>query len=102
MGGGVRGQKGTWLTDRNDPGSQIPTYALVDATVAYVQPQYELRLNGNNLTDKLYYFGGYNNRPDRVAARPATFHLGDAALLFQVVAYLRLQVMPGGAGTAAR
>ncbi|MEJ0035784.1 MAG: TonB-dependent receptor [Gammaproteobacteria bacterium] len=66
VGGGVRGQKGTWLTDRNDPGSQIPTYVLVDATVAYVQPQYELRLNGNNLTDKLYYYGGYNNRPDRV------------------------------------
>jgi catecholate siderophore receptor len=66
VGGGVRGQQGTWLTDRNDPGSQIPGYVILDATVAYVQPQYELRLNGNNLTDRLYYTGGYNQRPDRV------------------------------------
>jgi catecholate siderophore receptor len=66
VGGGIRGQQGTWLTDRNDPGSQIPGYVILDATVAYVQPQYELRLNGNNLTDRLYYTGGYNQRPDRV------------------------------------
>jgi catecholate siderophore receptor len=66
VGGGLRGQKGTWLTDRNDPGSKIPAYVIVDATIAYVQPQYELRLNANNFTDRLYYTGGYNNRPDRV------------------------------------
>jgi catecholate siderophore receptor len=66
LGGGLRGQQGTWLTDRNDPGSKIPAYVLVDVTAAYLQQQYELRVNGNNLTDKLYYYGGYNNRPDRV------------------------------------
>jgi catecholate siderophore receptor len=66
VGGGARGQHGTWLTDRNDPGSQIPGYVIYDATVAYVQPKYEIRLNAYNLFDKLYYAGGYNNRPDRV------------------------------------
>jgi catecholate siderophore receptor len=66
IGGGLRGQHGTWLTDRNDPGSQIPGYVLLDATVAYVQPKYEVRFNGYNLTDKFYYAGGYNMRPDRV------------------------------------
>jgi catecholate siderophore receptor len=66
IGGGVRGQEGAWLTDRNDPGSQIPAYLVYDATIAYVQKKYEIRINGYNLTDKLYYTGGYNQRPDRV------------------------------------
>ena len=66
VGGGARGQKGTWLTDRNDPGTQIPPYVVFDATVAYVQKQYEVRLNVYNVFDKFYYLGGYNNRPDRV------------------------------------
>jgi catecholate siderophore receptor len=66
VGGGLRGQSGTWLTDANQPGSQIPDYAVVDATIAYVQKQYEIRLNAYNLADKTYYFGGYNNNPNRV------------------------------------
>jgi len=66
VGGGLRGQKGTWLTDANVPGSQIPTYVLVDAMVAYVQPKWELRVNSYNLGDKTYYLGGYNNSPSRV------------------------------------
>jgi catecholate siderophore receptor len=66
IGGGIRGQQGAWLTDRNDPGSQIPGYVVLDATVAYIQPHYEIRLNGYNLTNRFYYAGGYNNRPDRV------------------------------------
>ena len=37
-----------------------------DLTAAYVQPKYEIRLNVYNLTDKLYYFGGYQNNPNRV------------------------------------
>ncbi|HYH42053.1 MAG TPA: TonB-dependent receptor, partial [Burkholderiales bacterium] len=65
-GGGVRGQKGTWLTDQNQPGSQIPSYAIWDATIAYVQKQYEIRVNVYNLADKVYYIGGYNNSPNRV------------------------------------
>jgi catecholate siderophore receptor len=73
IGGGVRGQTGAWLTDRNDPGSQIPGYLVYDAMIGYVQKQYEVRLNGYNLTDKLYYAGGYNNRPDRVTpGQPAS------------------------------
>ncbi len=33
---------------------------------AYVQRQYEVRLNLTNLVDKVYYVGGYNNSPNRV------------------------------------
>jgi outer membrane receptor for ferric coprogen and ferric-rhodotorulic acid len=34
--------------------------------VAYVQPTWDVRLNGYNLADKTYYIGGYNNSPSRV------------------------------------
>ncbi|HEX2828506.1 MAG TPA: TonB-dependent siderophore receptor [Burkholderiales bacterium] len=66
VGGGARGQEGAWLTDRNDPGTKIPAYVVFDATAAYVQKNYEVRLNVYNVLDKFYYVGGYNNRPDRV------------------------------------
>ena len=66
VGGGARGQQGSWLTDRNDPGSQIPAYVVFDAMAAYVHKKYEVRLNVYNVTDKFYYVGGYNQRPDRV------------------------------------
>ncbi|HTP96447.1 MAG TPA: TonB-dependent siderophore receptor [Burkholderiales bacterium] len=66
VGGGVRGQTGAWLTDQNLPGSQIPGYAVWDATAAYVQKKYEVRVNLFNLGDKVYYVGGYNNSPNRV------------------------------------
>ncbi len=66
IGGGVRGQKDTWLTDANQTGSQIPKYLVADAMVGYVQKQYEIRLNLYNLADKTYYTGGYNNNPNRV------------------------------------
>ena len=66
IGGGVRGQRGTWLTDSNIPGSTIPSYLVADATAAYVQRQYEVRLNVYNMADKVYYIGGYNNSPSRV------------------------------------
>lgn len=64
VGGGVRGNNGQFLTDANN--AKLPSYAVVDATVAYVQKKYELRLNLYNLGDKLYYTGGYNNSPNRV------------------------------------
>jgi catecholate siderophore receptor len=66
VGGGVRGQSGTWLTDANLPGSQIPKYVLLDLTAAYTQKNYEVRLNVYNATDKTYYIGGYQNSPNRV------------------------------------
>ena len=66
IGGGVRGQTGTWLTDTNVPGSRIPAYAILDATFAYVTDRYEVRLNLYNLTDKRYFIGGYQNAPNRV------------------------------------
>jgi catecholate siderophore receptor len=66
VGGGVRGQTGTWLTDTNLPGSRIPAYAILDATLAYVTDRYEVRLNLYNLTDRQYFIGGYQNAPNRV------------------------------------
>lgn len=64
MGGGLRYNSGFNLTDANN--GFVPAYAVADATVAYVQKKYEVRLNAYNLTDKLYYIGGYNNAANRV------------------------------------
>jgi catecholate siderophore receptor len=66
IGGGLRGQQGTWLTDTNIPGSKIPSYVVLDGTVGYVTEGWEVRLNLYNVTDKTYYIGGYNNSPNRV------------------------------------
>ena len=64
VGGGVNASSGFWLTDANN--GEAPGYAVWDATLAYVQRKYEVRLNGYNLLDKTYYIGGYNNAPSRV------------------------------------
>jgi catecholate siderophore receptor len=66
IGGGARGQTGTWLTDTNLAGSQIPGYVVWDLTAAYVQRNYEGRLNVYNVGDERYFIGGYNNSPNRV------------------------------------
>ena len=66
VGAGARGQKGTELTDANFPGATIPSYVVFDATAAYVQKDYEVRLNVHNIFDKTHYIGGYNNSPSRV------------------------------------
>jgi len=63
-GGGLRYNSGFNLTDANN--GSVPAYTVVDATLAYVQRKYEVRLNAYNLTDKLYYVGGYQNAPNRV------------------------------------
>jgi catecholate siderophore receptor len=64
VGGGVRGTTGSYLTDTNL--AKVPGYHVWDLTAAYVQPNYEVRLNANNVTDELYYYGGYQNSPSRV------------------------------------
>ncbi len=64
VGGGVVANSGFNLTDANN--GAVPGYAVFDATVAYVQRSYEVRLNAYNLFDKTYYLGGYNNSPNRV------------------------------------
>lgn len=64
IGGGVRGTTGSYLTDTNL--ARIPSYHVWDLTAAFVQPDYEVRLNANNVTDELYYYGGYQNNPNRV------------------------------------
>ena len=64
VGGGLRHSAGFWLNDANT--GKVPRYTAWDATVAYVQPSWELRLNVQNLTDETYYTGGYQNSPNRV------------------------------------
>lgn len=64
IGGGARHSSGFWLNDANT--GEVPKYTAWDATVAYVKPNYEIRLNGVNLTDRTYYTGGYQNNPNRV------------------------------------
>jgi catecholate siderophore receptor len=41
-------------------------YARFDATLAYVQDKYDIRLNVFNIFDTDYYLGGYQNNPTRV------------------------------------
>ena len=71
-GGGVRASSGFWLNDANT--GEVPSYAVVDLTAAYVRPNYEIRLNVSNAADKTYYLGGYQNNPNRVIpGEPRTF-----------------------------
>jgi catecholate siderophore receptor len=64
IGGGVRGTSSYWLNDANT--GKVPAYHVLDATLAYVQKRYEVRLNLYNLADETYYYGGYQNNPNRV------------------------------------
>jgi catecholate siderophore receptor len=63
-GGGAFWSQEKFLDDQNR--GQIPSYTRWDAMLAYVQRNYELRLNVFNLTDEVYYYGGYQNNPNRV------------------------------------
>jgi catecholate siderophore receptor len=64
VGGGIRGTSAYWQNDANT--GEIPSYHVIDATIAYVQRRYEVRLNLYNLADEVYYYGGYQNNPNRV------------------------------------
>ena len=64
VGGGAFASSSFWLDDQNL--GEAPGYVRYDATVAYVQRKYDLRLNVLNITDKVYYVGGYQNSPNRV------------------------------------
>jgi catecholate siderophore receptor len=68
VGGGVNYWSSWWLTDQNSGpnAAKAPSYTVFDATVAYVKRKYEIRFNAFNLTDELYYAGGYQNSPSRV------------------------------------
>jgi catecholate siderophore receptor len=68
VGGGANYWGSWWMTDMNSgPNSaKVPGYTVFDATAAYVQRKYEVRLNLFNLTDELYYVGAYQNSPSRV------------------------------------
>lgn len=72
VGGGVRGTSGFFLTDANN--GEVPSAWIWDATAAYVKASYEIRLNVQNLGDKTYYIGGYNNAANRVIpGEPRTY-----------------------------
>jgi catecholate siderophore receptor len=64
VGGGAFWSQEVWMDDANT--AQLPEYVRWDATLAYVQKEYEIRLNLMNLTDEFYYYGAYNNSPSRV------------------------------------
>jgi catecholate siderophore receptor len=68
VGGGANYSSSWWLTDQNTGpnAAKAPGYTVFDATAAYVKRKYEIRLNLFNLTDELYYAGGYQNSPSRV------------------------------------
>jgi catecholate siderophore receptor len=63
-GGGAFWSSEKYLDDQNR--GKLPEYYRVDATLAYVQQKYELRLNLFNVFDETYYYGGYQNSPNRV------------------------------------
>lgn len=64
VGGGVIANSGWWANDANN--TKIPSYTVFDATAAYVQKRYEIRLNVYNLSDEVYYIGAYQNSGSRV------------------------------------
>jgi catecholate siderophore receptor len=64
VGGGLNFNGGWWANDANN--TEIPSYVVADATVAYVQQKVEIRLNLYNLTDEVYYIGAYQNSGNRV------------------------------------
>ena len=64
IGGGAFASSSFWLDDQNL--GKAPGYVRYDATAAYVQRKYDVRLNLLNITDKVYYVGGYQNSPNRV------------------------------------
>lgn len=66
IGGGLFGSGKRPMDLANTPDASIPSYTRVDATIAYVQKKYEVRLNVFNVTDEVYYYGAYQNSPSRV------------------------------------
>jgi catecholate siderophore receptor len=64
VGGGVFASSYFWMDDQNR--AKNPGYARMDATIAWVQPAYDIRLNVFNIADIKYYLGGYQNNPTRV------------------------------------
>jgi catecholate siderophore receptor len=64
VGGGAFASAGWWLNDANT--ARAPAYVRWDATIGYVQPRYEVRVNVLNVFDTVYYIGGYENSGNRV------------------------------------
>jgi len=80
-GGGLFAASSRPIDLANTPGARLPSYYRWDATVAYVQKRYAIRLNLFNLTDELYYYGAYQNSPNRVL--PAQPRSGQVTLSFK-------------------
>jgi len=80
-GGGVFAASSRPIDLANTSGARLPSYYRWDATVAYVQRKYEIRLNLFNLTDEMYYYGAYQNSPNRVL--PAQPRSGQVTLKYK-------------------
>ena len=69
VGGGVLYSDERWLN--NYETARIDGYTRFDATVAYLQPSYEVRLNLQNLGDREYFEGSSAGRATPVRGRTA-------------------------------
>jgi catecholate siderophore receptor len=69
VGGGVLYSSDRWLN--NYETAKVDGYTRLDATVAYLQPSYELRLNLLNLNDREYFEGSSAGRATPVRGRTA-------------------------------
>ncbi|MED5619371.1 TonB-dependent receptor [Ideonella sp. BN130291] len=69
VGGGVLYSAERWLN--NFETAQLPGFTRYDATVAYLQKNYELRLNLQNLSDKAYFEAASAGRATPVRGRTA-------------------------------
>ena len=64
-GGAARPARASGSTDANT-GRDAELHRVGTRPSPTCSAKYEVRLNVNNLTDKTYYIGGYNNSPNRV------------------------------------
>ena len=73
VGGGVLYSAKRWLN--NYETARIDGYTRLDATIAYLQPTWDLRLNLQNLTDRDYFEGSSAGRATPVRGRTALLTL---------------------------
>jgi catecholate siderophore receptor len=69
LGGGALASSARWLN--NYETARIPGFTRFDATLAYLEARYELRLNLQNLSDKLYFESASAGRATPVRGRTA-------------------------------
>jgi catecholate siderophore receptor len=58
---GVQATAWRWADESNR--GKIPGFALVNAMIGYLRPDWDVQLNVNNVLDKRFYVSGYQNNP---------------------------------------